>query len=160
MAGRMSGMCVRAAVLALGLDPKSITFAVNGYGDAGRSAARYMTGQGSKMVACNDFVGGVYNPDGIDPDDVAEWKKKRGTVKGYPGSREISTDEVLSLPVDVIVAAHLPNAVNDDNVRGVKARLIVQVVEGPVNAAAEKVLRGNGVTVIPVPDLFDATYKG
>jgi len=108
-----------------------------------------MSELGSKMVACDDFVGGAYNPRGMDPTDVAAWKSRRGTVKGYPGSVDIRADDLFALPVNVVVAAGLPNALTEEVALKVSAGIVVEAVEGPVSPAAEEILRSRGVMVIP-----------
>ena len=65
------------------------------------------------------------------------------------GGRDISPDEILSLPVDILVPAALENAITKDNVNNIQARMILEMANGPVTPEADEILRTKGVTVIP-----------
>jgi glutamate dehydrogenase len=146
---RGNTFCVREAVKRLGIDLRKSTFAVNGFGNAGSYAAFYMADFGSKMVACNDSKGGAYNPDGMDPKAVNEWKRQRGTVKGFPGSRDLNTAELYALPVDVIIPAALENTITQEIAPNVKAKIIAEAANGPTTPEADEILNKKGIMVIP-----------
>jgi glutamate dehydrogenase/leucine dehydrogenase len=149
LVARSSALCAREAAKALGIELRAAAYAVNGFGVTGSAVAAYMAAYGSKMIACDDFVGGAYNPKGMDPLDVARWKLKHGTVRGFPGSVDVRTSDLYALPVDIVVAAGLPNAVTEEMSSLVKARVIVEAVEGAVMAAVDGILHRGGVMVVP-----------
>ncbi|QUL98493.1 MAG: Glu/Leu/Phe/Val dehydrogenase [Candidatus Fermentithermobacillus carboniphilus] len=140
---------VREAAKKIGLDLKGATYAVNGFGNAGSFSAFYMKEFGAKLVACNDSKGGAYNPEGMDPVAVNEWKKEHGTVKGFPGSRDITTAELYALPVDVIIPAALENTITSDIAPNVKAKIIAEAANGPTTPEADEILNKRGVMVLP-----------
>jgi len=140
---------VREAAKALGIDLKKATFAVNGFGNAGSYSAFYMAEFGAKMVACNDSKGGAYNPEGMDPKAVDAWKQEHGTVKGFPGSKDITTAELYALPVDVIIPAALENTITEEIAPNVKCKIIAEAANGPTTPEADEILNKKGIMVIP-----------
>jgi len=141
--------CVHEAAKKLGIDLAKSTYVVNGFGNAGAFSAYFMADYGSKMIACNDSRGGAYNPDGMDPRAVDAWKKQRGTVKGFPGSKDIATADLYALPVDVIIPAALENVLTEEIAPNVKAKIIAEAANGPTTPEADAILNKKGVMVIP-----------
>lgn len=140
---------VREAAKKLGIDLKKATCAVQGYGNAGSFAAQLMADLGTKIVAVNDTKGGAYNPDGIDPFAITEYKAKTGSVLGFPGTTNISSDELLTLDVDVLIPAAFENQITSANASRVKARIIGEAANGPTTPEADEVLYKNGLLVLP-----------
>lgn len=146
---RGTTLCVREAMSVLGIDLSSATYAVSGFGNAGFNAAYYLGEFGSKMVACSDSRGGAYNPAGMDPLAVSQWKREHGTVRGFPGSQDVSSEDFYALPVDVIIPAALENSITEDVASGIQARLIVEAANGPTTPGADAVLERKGIMVVP-----------
>jgi glutamate dehydrogenase len=140
---------VREAAKNVGIDLKKATYAVNGFGNAGSFAAYYMDDFGSKMVACNDSKGGAYNPEGMDARKVDAWKKEHGAIKGFPGSRDITTAELYALPVDVVMPAALENTITEEIAPNVKCKIIAEAANGPTTPEADVILSRKGIMVIP-----------
>ena len=113
---------VREAAKKIGLEINNATVAVQGCGNVGGSAARGIERLGAKVVAMSDSKGGIYNPDGLDPNAVLEYKKEKGSVLGFPGSREITNEELLQLEVDILVPAALENVITGKNAADIKAK--------------------------------------
>jgi glutamate dehydrogenase len=147
--GRGCMFTIREAAKEIGLDMKGATVAVQGSGNVGGIAAKLIAELGSKIVAMSDSKGGIYNPDGIDPDAVLEHKAKTGSVLGFPGSQEISNDELLELDVDILVPAALENVITSKNAANIKAKIIGEGANGPTTPEADKILYEKGVLVIP-----------
>ncbi len=127
------------------------TVAVQGFGNVGYWGAYWLEKMGAKVVAVTDSKGGVYNPNGLKLADVKAIKDKTGTVMNYesPGTRKITNDEVLELPVDILVPAALENVIHKGNANNIKAKLIVEGANGPTTADAEKILHSKGVWILP-----------
>jgi len=140
---------IREAAKKLGLNLNGATYAVNGFGNAGSFSAFYMKEMGAKLVACNDSKGGAYNPEGMDPVAVNEWKRENRTVKGFPGSKDITTAELYSLPVDVIIPAALENTITSEIAPNVKVKIIAEAANGPTTPEADEILNKKGIMVIP-----------
>ncbi|MDI3540831.1 MAG: glutamate dehydrogenase [Thermosediminibacterales bacterium] len=147
--GRGCMFTIREAAKEIGLDMKGATVAVQGSGNVGGIAAKLIAELGSKIVAMSDSKGGIYNPDGIDPDAVLEHKAKTGSVLGFPGSQEISNDELLELDVDILVPAALENVITSKNAANIKAKIIGEGANGPTTPEADKILYEKGILVIP-----------
>lgn len=140
---------IREAAKKIGLDLTKATVAIQGFGNAGSVAARLLHELGCKIVAVNDSQGSAYNPDGLDPKAVLEFKAKNKTVKGFPGSKNISGEELLELNVDILVPAALENVITSKNADNIKAKIVGECANGPTTPEADKVLHNNGILVIP-----------
>jgi glutamate dehydrogenase/leucine dehydrogenase len=145
--------CTQQA-LAMGLVPgldsvKGATVVVQGYGNAGAIAAQLYAEQGAKIIAVSDSRGGILNPEGLDPDKVLEHKKKTGSVIGYPGTKEVSNEEILTIQCDILIPAALENVIRGDNAAEVQAKVIAEAANGPTTPAADAILFERGIPVLP-----------
>ncbi|MCG8370147.1 MAG: Glu/Leu/Phe/Val dehydrogenase [Proteobacteria bacterium] len=123
--------------------------AVQGYGNAGSIAAYLFHDAGAVVVAVSDSRGGIADDDGLDPRDVLKFKQDTGSVVGFPGAKKIRNEDVLAYDCDVLIPAALECSITTANARKVKAKLIVEDANGPITAAADEILRQNGVVVLP-----------
>ena len=142
--------CTREAGKVLGIDLKGATAAVQGYGNAGQFA--HILGQellGLKVVAVSDSKGGIYNPDGLDPQAIIAHKQDTGSVINFPGTKSVTNAELLELDVVVLIPAALENQITAANAGNIKARIVAELANGPTTPEADEILRKNGVYVIP-----------
>jgi glutamate dehydrogenase (NAD(P)+) len=142
--------CTREAGKALGIKLKGATAAIQGYGNAGQFA--HLLGEellGLKVVAVSDSRGGILNPDGLEAKAVIEHKNSTGTVRGFPGTKEITNEELLEMEVTVLVPAALENQIGDWNAASIKAKIVAELANGPTTPEADKILYENDVYVIP-----------
>ncbi|HNX11064.1 MAG TPA: Glu/Leu/Phe/Val dehydrogenase [bacterium] len=131
------------------LDKKDkITVAVQGFGNAGGYIAKMLAQDNFLVVAVSDSRGGVYNEAGLDLEAVEKVKQETGSVFKDNG-RALSNEELLQLPVDILVLAALENQVTEANVDKVQAKLIVELANGPVNYEADKALFSRNIPVVP-----------
>jgi glutamate dehydrogenase/leucine dehydrogenase len=137
-------------------NPKSeITIAVQGLGNVGYWLAKFASEAGYKVIAVSDSKGGVItegtenNQRALNIDKVMEYKEKTGSVVGLPGTQTLSNEELLELPVDVVVPAALENVVTEENAGRIKAKVILEMANGPVTPEADEILRQRGVIVVP-----------
>jgi glutamate dehydrogenase len=129
--------------------PNGMTVAIQGFGNAGRIAARLLVDAGCRLVAVSDSQGGCYFPIGIADLAVLERiKDETRTVKGAIGTT-ISSEELLTLPVDILVPAALEDAITAPIAENVKASIILELANGPTTLEADAILRRKGVTVLP-----------
>jgi glutamate dehydrogenase (NAD(P)+) len=142
--------CLREAGKVLGIDLKGATTAIQGYGNAGTFAHKLGTELlGLKVVAVSDSKGGIYNAQGLDYEKVMAHKEKTGSVVGFPGAKLITNEELLELDVTVLVPSALENVMTEANAGRIKAKLSVELANGPTTPEADKILHKNGVYVIP-----------
>ncbi len=142
--------CLREASKILNIELKDATTAIQGYGNAGSFAHTLGVELfGLRVVAVSDSKGGIYNPDGLSFDDVFSFKQETGSVVGFPGSKRISNEELLELEVTVLVPSALENVITDANAANIKAKISVELANGPTTPEADKILHENGVYVIP-----------
>jgi glutamate dehydrogenase (NAD(P)+) len=144
--------CQRA--LARGVVPGRETLAgarvaVQGFGNAGAIAARLCHEAGAHVVAVSDSRGGVRREAGLDLAAVAAHKAATGSVVGTPGTQPISSADLLTLECDVLIPAALENQIRRDNAAAVRARLVCEAANGPTTPAADEILLGRGVPVLP-----------
>ena len=147
--GRGVAICIREAAKALGLSLRKFTVAIQGFGNVGSNAAICLANMGTKIVAVSDSRGGIYNPNGLDPKKIVEFKAKTGTVVGYPDARELSLDEIFSVECDIFIPAALENQINEKNAGEIKAKIICEGANGPTTPEADKILERNNVLVVP-----------
>jgi len=125
------------------------TVAIQGMGNVGGHAARVFTEHGYKVIALSDSRGGVYDAGGLDPEAVEAYKRANGSLQGYPGARAISNEELLMLETDVLVPAALENQITEQNANNIKAKLIMELANGPTTPAADDILFSRSIPVIP-----------
>jgi glutamate dehydrogenase (NAD(P)+) len=133
----------------LGLDLKGATVVVQGYGNAGSIAACLMAERGCKIIAANDTKGGAYNSKGIDPVAIFKHKEATKTVAGFPGTENITNEELLELPCDILIPAALEKAITKENAPRIKPKIIAEAANGPTTPEADEIFCANNVLVIP-----------
>ena len=140
------------AVKHLGLDIKKLSFAIEGFGNVGWFAAKYLTEAGAKLVAASDSQGTLYNPVGVDFEKLAKVKKEQRTVTKYKGGKTCSVlmgEEIVSVPVDILITAAIPDLVTDANKDKIRAKIIIEGSNIPMSPEVEDYLHEKGVLVIP-----------
>lgn len=140
---------VKEATKYLSVDPLKSTVVVQGYGNAGSITARLLYEQGYKIIGVSDSKGGVYNLEGIDPVEVLAHKGKTGTVSNYPKAKSITNEDLLEMECDILVPAALEGVITKRNADNIKAKIIAEAANGPVNPEADDILYQRGVFVIP-----------
>lgn len=148
----------------LGKNPNDLTVAVQGFGNVGHYAADALVKNGFKVVAISDSKGGIYIKSGIpDVAILAKCKEEKGYVAGCycvgsvcdisnkdkVNGRDLTPEEILTLPVDIIVPAALENVITEKNADKVKASIILEMANGPTTGVADKILNEKGTFVIP-----------
>ena len=148
--GRSTMLTAREAFDYLDLDTEGATVAVQGYGNAGSIAARLVESElDMTVVAVSDSSGAVYNPEGIDATAVKRHKNETGSVTGFEGAEAVSSDELLTLDVDLLVPAALENAIDERLARDLSADVISEAANGPLTPAADEILAERDVLVVP-----------
>lgn len=123
--------------------------AIQGFGNVGYHAARFLHKMGFKIIGISDSRGGIFSKSGLNPEKVMDHKKKTGSVVNFPGSRNITNQEMLELEVDVLIPAALGGVITEKNAAEVKAKMIVEGANGPTTPDADRILQEQGIVVVP-----------
>ncbi|OGW53329.1 MAG: hypothetical protein A2Y81_11995 [Nitrospirae bacterium RBG_13_43_8] len=133
----------------MGLDINEVTLAIEGFGNVGSFAAKYLTEWGAKIVAVSDSRGSIFSLDGIDFKQLQDIKNKTGSVINYPGLKPLTHDQVITAPADLLIPAALADVIHKDNVGNVKAKIVVEGANIPATLGAEDMLHAEGIIVVP-----------
>lgn len=136
----------------LGMRVEDTTVAIQGQGNVGGMTAELMHKEGFKVVAVSDISGGIYDPNGLDIPAIRKHLSARGvTLETYQNDKvqRISNEELLELPVTLLVPAALENQVNGGNADRIQAKIIVEGANGPLSNEADEILEKRGIVVVP-----------
>jgi glutamate dehydrogenase (NAD(P)+) len=142
---------VREACKSLKINPKG-TYAIQGFGNAGQFAALLygeILGKGAKLVAVSDSSGGVYEPNGIDPEAIVKFKNEGNSINKYPEGKKITNEALLELDVDILFPAALEGQITEKNAAKIKAKIVCELANGPTTPGADAILYKNRKFVIP-----------
>ena len=138
------GVYILAAYAKLrALTPNKTTIAVQGFGNVGYYFAKIADELGFKVVAISDSKGGICDKKGLNPDKILAQKESDSL------RRNITNEELLELPVTVLVPAALEGAINENNMEKISANVVIEMANGPTTSGADDYLNKRGVDIIP-----------
>ncbi|QQG45144.1 MAG: Glu/Leu/Phe/Val dehydrogenase [Candidatus Sungiibacteriota bacterium] len=132
--------------------------AIQGFGNVGSNIAKLLAQNNFKIIAISDSKGGLYEEAGIDIKKVADTKERTGTIDRKTcyalephgeACRELTNEELLTLPVDILIPAALENQITADNAAHIKAHAILEMANGPTTPEAEAIMTERGIEIIP-----------
>jgi glutamate dehydrogenase (NAD(P)+) len=148
--GRGITVSALVALQQLKINVENATVAIQGFGNVGTYAAQLLQEKGARIVAISDLSGAYYNIDGIDIQKAITHKAKYGRLTGLPGTKELPSQDLLTLAVDVLIPAASPNAITHENAHQIQAKLIVEGANGPITAEADEIIhKRKNIMVIP-----------
>jgi glutamate dehydrogenase (NAD(P)+) len=147
--GRGVMFMVRASLAHLGMPISGTTVAIQGFGNVGSVAADLIVKLGCKVVAIGDRTGGYYNKNGLDIPAAIAYVQKNRTLEGFTGGEPVSNEDLLTLPVDVLIPAALENVITSKNAAKIQAKIICEGANGPTTAGADSILDEKGIFVVP-----------
>ena len=147
--GRGCLIVIEQALEHFGMKLRGASVAVQGFGKVGGAAARLLHEAGARIIAISDRSGAFYNAGGIDVPAALEWLSRNPLLEGFDGGEIIEHDDLISLPVDVLVPAAMENVITSENAGSIRARIVCEGANGPTTAAADDILEAKGVFVIP-----------
>jgi len=147
--GRGGVVTIAEAARHLGLEVAGATVAIQGFGNAGATAASLLAELGARIVAVSDSQGGIHRPSGLDVKAVRAWKAEHGTVVGLPGAEPIDNAALLELEVDILAPAALESQITAANAGRVRPRILAELANGPTTPEADEILARNGVMLVP-----------
>ena len=137
--------------LTVGITGKKVV--VQGLGNVGYHSAKFFRENGAIIVAIAEHDGAVYNADGINEEDLLQFRNKTGSVINFPGGTMLAkTTDALELECDILIPAALENVINGDNAPRVKAKIIGEAANGPCTPEADEVFIQKGI--LCVPDMY------
>lgn len=140
---------VKIALEFLGLDIKKSTVAIEGCGNVGIFTFKFLNEMGAKIIAISDSKGVIYNQNGLNYKKLMQIKKQTGSVVNYGPGKKLNNKKIFELEVDVLIPAALPDVIDQSNVDGVRAKIIAQGANIPMEEKYEEKLHKRGVLVIP-----------
>jgi glutamate dehydrogenase (NAD(P)+) len=147
--GRGVGILAFKLLKRLGRRPSDISVAIQGFGNVGSHAAKFLHESDFKILAVSDITGGYYNENGLDVPAALRHSLRKGSLDGFAGVERISNDELLALNVEMLVPAALGGVITMDNVANIKANYIIEGANAPIDPYADSVLFDRGVCVLP-----------
>ena len=147
--GRGVVITIREAMKHLNISPDSATAAVQGFGNVGSVAAKFLHEMGVKVTHVSDVFGGLYNANGIPIPALIEYVAKNRAITDFPEAEAFDRNDLLYADVDVLVPAALENQILASNAPRVRARIVAEGANGPVVPEADPILADNGTVVIP-----------
>lgn len=139
----------QAVVEFLKLDIKNIKVAIDGYGNVGSFAFKFLNELGAKIVAVSDIDGGIYCEDGLSNKELDKLKSNGKSVSTCSKGKKLKPGEIFSLPVDILIPASVTDVINEKNRDFVKAKIIVEGANIPMSDETEKYLEKKGILIFP-----------
>ena len=147
--GLGTSICVREAAKALKLNLKGAKVVLQGFGNASTFAGDYLEKLGCLIVGASDSKGSIVNPKGISMKDLKKWKQKKGTVVGFPKSKKVSTEQLLTADCDVLIPGALENQIDAKIAQKLKCKIIGEAANGPTLPEADPILYKKKIMAIP-----------
>ncbi|MBT4074320.1 MAG: Glu/Leu/Phe/Val dehydrogenase [Chloroflexi bacterium] len=145
------GVCDIAMLAAadIGIDMRGATVAIQGFGNVGSFAGQRMVEIGAHVVALSDANRAIYDPAGLDMEEVLAHNARVGSLENCPLGEVITNEELLELDVDILIPAAIEGVISTENAEKIRARLIVEAANSPITYGADAILADQGTTVIP-----------
>ncbi len=146
---------IKEALKKLNIDINKATVAIQAFGNVGSFTSTIIEKMGAKVTSILEYdrvenrTYGIYNKDGLDTKELVAYYEKNHTLLGFPGAKEISTDQFWSLDVDVLVPAARENQITLENVETIKVKIIAEAANGPITPDADKILNDKDILIIP-----------
>lgn len=148
--GRGVGIQAVKMLKRLQVRPEQCRTAIQGFGNVGAHAAKYLTEAQFPIVAVSDLSGAYYNPKGLNINEMLSYALKNGNqLGGYQGAVRIEGPELLELDVDLLIPAALGDVITKDNAKNIRAKSIIEAANGPVDPEADEILQSRNITILP-----------
>ena len=147
--GRGILISVLEAFKRLGIESRSATAIIQGFGNVGSMAALHLAKRGLKITAVSDIQGAIQNDQGLDVPALAIHYAREGTLAGFPGARPVDARAMLEMPCDVLVPAAAQSQLTAENAPRLQTRVVAEGANSPTTSEADVVLAQRGITVIP-----------
>ncbi|KAJ1934242.1 NADP-dependent glutamate dehydrogenase, partial [Kickxella alabastrina] len=123
---------------------------IQGFGNVGYWAAKFFEANGARVTGIIEYDVAVHNPNGLNIEHLAQWRKEHGSFRDFPDARILDDPmELLEAPCDVLIPAALERQIGLRNAHRIKAKLVGEAANGPVTPAADAILQKNNIVVVP-----------
>jgi glutamate dehydrogenase (NAD(P)+) len=148
--GRGVGILVVKMLSRLGRKPQKTRVAIQGFGNVGSHTAKFLSEAECTVVAVSDISGAYYSREGLDlPDMFRHTREHRGTLEGYTAAEKLTNEQLLELDVDLLIPAALGGVITLKNAERIKAPLIVEAANAPIDPEADEVLNNHKAIILP-----------
>ncbi|MDO9099084.1 MAG: Glu/Leu/Phe/Val dehydrogenase [Candidatus Methanoperedens sp.] len=142
-------VCADIAKDYINLDLNGARLTIEGFGNVGKSAARFLSEKGVILVAASDSKGTIYNPKGLNVEELIQIKDSTDSVINYKGGEVLKTTDLLMVSTDIFIPAARPDVINEANSDVLDTKLIIEGANIPITENAEKLLHDRGILVVP-----------
>jgi glutamate dehydrogenase (NAD(P)+) len=147
--GKGTAITVRETSKNYDVDLENATVVVQGFGNVGSFAAKFLDDYGCKIIAVSDVTGGVHDPNGLDIPSLFDYNYEHRTIDGCGQGQKLTNEELLALECDYLIPAALGGAINEKNVDTINCKIVIEAANGPVTPEAADVLWSKKVPIIP-----------
>ena len=147
--GKGTAITVRETSKNYDVDLENATGVVQGFGNVGSFAAKFLDDYGCKIIAVSDVTGGVHDPNGLDVPSLFDYNYEHRTIDGCGQGQKLTNEELLALECDYLIPAALGGAINEKNVDTINCKIVIEAANGPVTPEAADVLWSKKVPIIP-----------
>jgi glutamate dehydrogenase/leucine dehydrogenase len=147
--GLGTAYCVREAAKVIRLNLKGAKVVLQGFGNASTFAGEYLEKMGAKVIAASDSKGSILISNGVKVSKLLDFKQKKGTVVGFPDSKKITTEQLLTTKCDVLIPGALENQITAKIANNLKCKIIGEAANGPTLPEADPIIYKKKIIVIP-----------
>ncbi|SOC05843.1 glutamate dehydrogenase (NAD) [Ureibacillus xyleni] len=147
--GRGVVISIAEAAKKLNIPLQGATAAIQGFGNVGSMTAKFLHQLGVKIVAITDIKGGIYNENGIDIPALQQFVSNTKSVVDFPGTNNLESEQLFSLPVDILIPAALENQITTETAPQIQAKILAEAANGPTTPDGDRILNEKGIFVIP-----------
>ena len=147
--GLGAAYCTREAAKTLKIKLKGAKVVLQGFGNASTFAGIYLEKMGAKVIGASDSKGSIIVPGGFKVEKLIAHKEKKGSVVGFPGSKKVSTEQLLTTKCDILVPGALENQINAHIAKKLQCKIIAEAANGPTLPEADPIIYKKKILVIP-----------
>jgi glutamate dehydrogenase (NAD(P)+) len=122
---------------------------VQGFGNVGSNAANLMFEAGYKIIGVIEWDGALYNKNGINIDDLVEYRQRKTSITGFPGAEAADGAQLMTMECDILAPCATENVITSKNAERIKCKILCEGANGPTTAVADEILQDKRVFVIP-----------
>jgi glutamate dehydrogenase (NAD(P)+) len=147
--GRGCMIVTLEALKTIGVRPEDARVVIQGFGNVGGMAAKLMSAKGFRIVAIVEYDGAIYNPHGLNIEDLARHRRETGSIVDFSGGENMDKTEAMFIECDVLLPAATENVITSENAARLRCKIVCEGANGPTTAVADEILADKKIVVIP-----------